>query len=109
MAQLIVAAVLLGQSAFGPDDTLAAIRQASADTGVSYAWLTRTVFCETAGTYDPHSVGIQGELGAAQLHPRGELGRFYAYGYDDPYDPYQAVEFMAQRFLAGGSRAWTCS
>ena len=91
------------------DDTLAAIDEAAAETGVSHAWLYRTVRCETGFTFDPYSRGRQGELGAAQLHPRGELLRFYAWGYDDPYSPYQSVRFMAQRFAAGGWRAWSCA
>ena len=91
------------------DDVLAAIDEASAETGVSYAWLYATVRCETGWTFNPYSRGRQGELGAAQLHPRGELLRFYSWGYDDPYSPYQAVRFMAQRFAAGGWRAWSCA
>src|SRR5947209_6510176 len=87
-------------------DTIAAIDQASAETGVSRAWLLRVVSCETGGTLNPYAVGRQGELGAAQLHPRGELRRFYALGYGDPFSPYEAVTFLAQRLAQGGARAW---
>lgn len=97
------------QVPYDSSDTLAAIDEASSEIGVSYAWLYATVKCETANTFDPYSVGRQGELGAAQLHPRGELPRFYAIGYLDPFSPYQSVRFMAQRFKAGGAGAWSCS
>lgn len=90
-------------------DTLNAIEQYSAEFDVSYAWLYATVGCETGWTFNPYSVGRQGELGAAQLHPRGELRRFRAWGYDDPFSPYQSVRFMAQRFTMGGARAWSCA
>jgi hypothetical protein len=91
------------------DDTLAAIEQYSAEFGVSYGWLYRIVRCETGWTFNPYSVGRLGELGAAQLHPRGELLRFYRWGYDDPFSPYQSVAFLAQRLSQGGARAWTCA
>jgi soluble lytic murein transglycosylase-like protein len=93
---------------FTADDTIAAIDQASAETGVSWTWLYRVVACETGRTFNPYVIGRQGERGAAQLHPRGKLPQFYQLGYDDPYDPYQAVRFMAYRFAAGQAGAWSC-
>jgi hypothetical protein len=67
------------------------------------------VSCETGGTFNPYAVGDRGQsVGAAQLHARGERSRFYAYGYGNPYNPYEAVEFLALRILAGGASAWTC-
>lgn len=95
--------------AYTADDTLAAIEQYSAEFDVSYTWLRSIVRCETGGTFDPYAVGRQGELGAVQLHPRGELLRFYAWGYDNPLSPFQAVAFLAQRLKQGGARAWTCA
>ena len=114
---LLLVAVLLAlsartshaQEAYSAADTLTAVQQASDATGVSYAWLRATVRCETGGTFDPYSIGRQGEEGAAQLHPRGLLPTFYAWGYDDPFDPYEAVLFMAQEFEAGQSFRWTCA
>lgn len=97
------------ERAWTSDDTLAAIDEASAEIGVSQAWLFRTVRCETGWTFNPYARGRQGELGAAQLHPRGELLRFYAWGYDDPFSPYQSIRFMAQRFAMGGAGAWSCA
>jgi hypothetical protein len=90
-------------------DTLAAVEQYSAEFEVSYAWLRSIVSCETGGTYSPYARGRQGELGAVQLHPRGELLRFYAWGYDDPFSPWQSVRFLAQRLSMGGARAWACA
>jgi hypothetical protein len=97
------------QEVYTADDTLAAIQQYSDEIGVSQAWLLRIVRCETGGTFDPYSVGRSGELGAAQLHPRGELQRFYAWGYLDPFSPWQSVRFLAQRISMGGARAWSCA
>jgi soluble lytic murein transglycosylase-like protein len=91
------------------DDTLAAIEQYSNEYQVSYSWLYRIVRCETGWTFNPYAVGRQGELGAAQLHPHGELRRFYSWGYDDPFSPYQSVAFLAQRLSQGGARAWSCA
>jgi hypothetical protein len=90
-------------------DTLAAIDEAAADSGVSYRRLYLIVRCETGGTFDPYSIGRLGEKGAVQLYSRGELPRFYAYGFDNPFSPYQAVAFLAQRLNEGGARAWTCA
>jgi hypothetical protein len=95
--------------AYDADDTLAAIDQVSASSGVSYTRLYRIIRCETGGTFDPNSVGRMGELGAVQLYRRGELPTFYARGYDNPWNPYQAVEFLATRLLEGGAHAWTCA
>jgi hypothetical protein len=90
-------------------DTYYAIDEASAEMDVSWHRLYWIVRCETGGTFNPYSIGRARELGAVQLHPRGELPRFYAYGYSDPFNPYEAVRFLAQRLLAGGARAWTCA
>jgi hypothetical protein len=90
------------------DDVHAAIWQYSEELGVSHAWLYRIVACETGHTFNPYAVGRAGELGAVQLHPRGELIRFYAWGYLDPFSPYQSVRFLAQRLTMGGARAWSC-
>lgn len=97
------------ETAYTAGDTLAAVEQYSEEFGVSYAWLRSIVRCETGGTFDPYSVGRQGERGAAQLHPRGELIRFYAWGYDDPFSPYQSVAFLAQRLSQGAARYWSCA
>ena len=94
---------------YTPADTLAAINDVSATSGVAWTRLYAIVDCETGHTLDPYAVGRQGEVGVAQLLARGELPRFYRYGYDNPISPYQAVAFLAQRLNEGGARAWTCA
>lgn len=95
--------------AFTPRDVLNAVEWAAVEFGVSYQWMLSIVRCETGGTFNPYSIGKQGELGAVQLHPRGELRRFYTYGYSDPFDPWEAVPFLARRLRAGGGSAWSCA
>lgn len=113
VALLVVASAVSPRSAaaadgYTADDVAIAIEQYSAEFEISEAWLYRIVRCEDP-TFDPYAVGRQGELGPAQLHPRGELRRFYAYGYSDPFDPYHAIRFLAQRLAMGGARAWSCA
>lgn len=93
---------------YNPTDSAIAIADAAVAYGISEAWLLATARCEAPGL-NPYAVGRQGELGIAQLLPRGELRRFYALGYTNPFNPYEAMDFMAMRFAAGGARAWTCS
>jgi hypothetical protein len=94
---------------YTPADTFNALDEVSAELGVSWQRMYLIVRCETGATFDPYSYGRARELGVAQLHPRGELPRFYAWGYTDPYSPYQAVRFLGQRLLQGGARAWSCA
>jgi soluble lytic murein transglycosylase-like protein len=118
LKQLLLAALMTLALDWGGDgeaqpytaaDTIEAIDQASTETGVSRTWIYATVKCETGGTFNPYAIGRQGELGAAQLHPQGELPRFFAWGYTDPFNPSQAILFLAQRFAVGGARAWSCA
>jgi hypothetical protein len=95
---------------FDASDTLLAIDQASAATGVARSWLHSTVGCETGWTFSPDAIGDHGtSFGAAQLHRGGELGRFYLVGFEDPFNPYESILFMAQQFAAGRAFAWSCS
>ena len=87
-------------ASYTADDTLTALETASPRARC-------IVRAETGGTFNPHAVGRQGELGVAQLHPAGELRTFFRYGYGDPFDPYQAVEFLERRLAEGGARAWS--
>lgn len=103
------AQALLPEQGYTTDDTFAALDEVASESGVSYRYLRSIVACETGGTYAPYSVGRQGELGPVQLHPKGELMRFYAWGYRDPYSPYQAIAFLAARLQQGGARAWSCA
>lgn len=100
-------AITHGQE-YTPADTLAAIEEASINSGVSYTWLRRIVACETGQTFRNDLVGRQGEIGAVQLHPRGLLPAFYAAGYTNPRNPQDAVHFLADQILLGRSRHWSC-
>jgi hypothetical protein len=81
-------------------DSEAAISEHSALAGcIAYA--------ETGGTLDPYSVGRAGELGIAQLLPSGELQTFYRLGFDDPYSPWQALDFLDWSLARGRGHFWT--
>lgn len=95
-------------------DTLAAIDEAAAELGVDRGRMYRIVGCETGWTFSPRVEGDRGHShGVAQLNDFGNaLPRFYEVGYTDPYNPYQAVYFMAEA-LAGmhphlGRHTWNC-
>jgi hypothetical protein len=102
-------AAVHAQATYGPADTIAAIDEASATYGVSWSRLYWIVRCESGWTFDPYVRGRAGELGVVQLHPSGELVEFYRRGWLDPFSPYQAVAFLAQRLNEGGARAWACA
>lgn len=95
------------------DDSLEAIHVAAIDHGVAEWGLKRVANCETHSTFNPYAVGDYGtSFGLFQLHRGGLLGRFYAEGYSDPMNPYEAAEFTAS-VMAGelpgvSMRAWSC-
>lgn len=103
-------------AAFTPDDTRRAIDIAASQTGVSATRLDQIVRCETRGDeYDPDAVGDHGtSFGAVQLHRGGLLEYFYAQGYEDPFNPYEATSYLARAvsgewaYLGIGSWSWTC-
>lgn len=64
--------------------------------------------CETGWTWDQRVIGKQGELGPFQLHPKGKLRHFYASGYTDPFDWFEAGDYTAWQLSLGGGRAWSC-
>lgn len=101
--------VQAAETQYTAEDTIAAIDQYADEQGVSRAYLRRIVSCETGATFDPYSVGRQGELGAAQLHPRGRLRHFLALGYLDPFSPWQSVRYLAQEIRFGRASAWSCA
>jgi hypothetical protein len=108
MTNLVCNRITAHAQGYTAADTISAIDAVSEGTGVSWSRLYRVIGCETGWTFSPNVVGRQGEKGPAQLHPRGELPNFYAWGYSNPYDPYQAVQFLAERILQGGAKAWSC-
>lgn len=73
-----------------------------------YWWVWSTLHCESAH-WRPRPVGAQGELGPAQLHPAGKLPVFYRLGYSDPFDWFEATDFLVTQFIAGQSRHWSCA
>ena len=84
-----------------PADVLAAMATASPRARC----IVRT---EVGGVgYDPYAVGRSGELGPVQLHPRGKLPEFYARGYTDPFDPYQAVDYLDNALQRGQASHWS--
>lgn len=110
-AALLVAGARPASAAeFSAGDVFAAIDSASESTGVARSSIDRVVRCETGGTYDPYAKGDHGtSFGAVQLHQGGgELYRFYAAGYADPFNPYEAVQFLAEEINAGRGSAWSC-
>ncbi len=100
------------EAPYTPADTLAAIEQASAATGVPSSHLTRVVGCETGWTFNPNAVGDHGKsIGVAQIHDDGdELPRFRARFGDgaDRTDPYVSVQFLADEIVVGRGGHWTC-
>ena len=85
------------------EDTHSAIERASARHGVPVELLTCLVSVETGGTFSPYAVGDGGQsLGPAQLYSGGLLSAFYAAGYTDPFDPYEALDYMAGVVADGG-------
>ena len=108
----LAALALLGALTLAPrvgadEQWVPVIHAAAARHGVSGAALERTLRCESHLT--PTAVGRAGELGMAQLHPRGLLPTFYARGFTDPFVAEEAIEFTAMMFAEGAARHWTCA
>jgi hypothetical protein len=104
-----LAMLVHGQVGYTRDDTYQALYDAAHANGVAHARLYRIVACETGYTFNPYSVGDRGQsLGAAQLHRRGRLGDFYSRGYSDPFNPYEAIDYLAVSINEGDARYWTC-
>lgn len=96
------ALALLSQVAYGPAHTLDALDRYGSP------WSRCVVGYETGWTWDPNAVGDHGtSFGAAQLHSPGLLDDFYARGWDNPFNPYQAVVYMEEARSRGLSSHWT--
>ena len=113
IAAVILALTPMGAPGYTADDTFAAIRLASRDTGVSQAVLTNIIGCETGWTFYPYTEGDHGHShGVAQINDYGNARpKFYQF-YEDVYNPYEATYFMAET-LAGwhpplGRHTWNC-
>jgi hypothetical protein len=87
---------------YTPADTLAAMERHSA--------LAQCIVTGEVGGvgYDPYAVGRAGELGVAQLLPvYGKLPAFYEQGFDNPYSPYQSMDFLDAALARGEGPAWS--
>lgn len=97
--------VASAQRVYTPDDTLAALADAS-----PLAWC---IAQQEVGNgtliyapWDPNSIGKAQEKGVFQLHPQGMLPAFYARGYTDWTNPWQQVEFFEDAVARGEITNW---
>jgi hypothetical protein len=120
IGMLLAAIVLMVRNAhaeaYSADDTEAAIADVHAAYGVPIGRLHEIVSCETGRTMDPNVVGDHGtSFGAVQLHRGGALSHFFSLGYTDPFNPWQAIEYLARALIGEflglgiGGWSWTCS
>lgn len=86
---------------------VAIIREAASAYGLSGDYLVAVADCES--TLDVWAVGAAGELGLFQLHPRGLLPTFRAWGYSDPWDASEQAWFAARAFSLGYGSHWSCA
>lgn len=104
-------------SAFSPADTAAALESVGPIYGFAVEQHARSiVWCETGGTLSPSAIGDHGSsFGAAQLHHGGLLEHFRSVGYSDPFNPYEAIDYLARAivgewsYLRIGAWSWTCA
>lgn len=110
IAGVALALAPIGAHAWTTDDTYQALWEASVNTGVPHSRLYRIVGCETGYTFNPHKVGDHGDSwGPVQFNKYGgELPRFYARGYTDVFNPYEAIDYLANAILEGRASAWSC-
>jgi soluble lytic murein transglycosylase-like protein len=101
---LLLAILVLSLGNYDHADVRQAVDQAGSVRGVSPGLLACITWREA--TDDPYAVGAAGELGVVQLHPQGMLRTFRARGYDDPFNPYQAVDFLAVMINEGQGSQW---
>jgi hypothetical protein len=76
-------------------------------------YLARVASCESIG-FNPYYVygpgrGRQGEIGLFQLKPGGMLTVFYAWGFTNPWNPWQQAAFATKAFALGYGSRWSCA
>lgn len=87
------------------NDTLYAIFEASERRGSDIGLQTCMTWQESK--LAPYARGDSGRsLGSAQLHEGGKLPEFYAMGYANPDDPYEAQDYFALALVRGEQRHW---
>lgn len=96
------------------DYILQVIAEAAHRYDVSQWLLEKTLRCESINFRWAVIIGEQtgpaGELGIAQLHPRGLLPLYYQLGYESPFSILQSVDFMAWAFSKGMAfDHWSCA
>lgn len=98
-------------AAQSPDEVITTIEAAAARHGVSPAWLVAVARCETRGDpFNPRAVGDRGtSFGVFQLHRGGLLDDFWARGYGDPMNVWEAADYAAAAFARGLSSHWSCA
>lgn len=57
--------------------------------------------------FDPNAVGAAGEIGLAQLHPRGKAPEFAAMGFGDIWSPYAQADYLDWALANGQGYHWT--
>lgn len=100
----LLALPLGGAHAQSVEDTIADRAAAHGQGGTALVGLAR---CESG--LNPRAVGRAGELGLFQLHPDGLLPLFYAQGYRDPLDVWEASDFTAWALRQGLAAHWSCT
>ena len=90
------------------EHTLHAIEINSEVHSIAYESLVCIVGYETGWTFNPYAIGDGGKShGVAQLHEKGLLPLFYRWGYSNPYNPYEAVDFLGAAINHGYKWNWT--
>lgn len=89
-----------GRYAYTAEDTQIALSHASSRAACVVGY-------ETGHTFDPNQIGALGELGPVQLLHPGKLDDFYAQGYLDPFNPYEAIPFLDSELAKGHGSAWS--
>lgn len=90
-------------SEFTPDDSQVAVTRAAEKYDIDVNFLDCIAYWESDGTYDPAARGDWSprrgryeSRGVAQIHDRGLLASFLAWGYTSRDNPYQSMDFVAR-------------
>lgn len=102
--------VLHSKIEFTVEDDLKAVEQASPEVActIYYEAGRKTKYFEA---YDPYvldgpDIESSFNYGIGQLAPGGKLPEFYRLGYNNPFDPYQVVDYMNDAFARQQQWHW---